>query len=57
MKSILTGVLKTAKRKKLTDIIIHDLYEQLDVTDRDFKVTFKEDYEEVFSEEEVSEIL
>lgn len=57
MKSILTGVLKTAKRKKLTDIIIHDLYEQLDITDRDFKVTFKEDYEEVFTEEEVSEIL
>lgn len=57
MKSILTGVLKTAKRKKLTDIIIHDLYEQLDITDRDFKVNFKEDYEEVFSEEEVSNII
>jgi integrase len=57
MKSILTGILKTAKRKKLTDIVIHDLYEQLDVTDHDFQVTFKEDYEEVFSEEEVTEIL
>lgn len=57
MKSILTGILKTAKRKKLTNIVIHDLYEQLDVTDHDFQTTFKEDFEEVFSEEEVSEIL
>lgn len=57
MKSVMTGILKTAKRKRLIKICIADLYEELDITERDFKINIKEDYQEVFTEEEADKIL
>lgn len=56
LKTITRGIIKRAKRRKLitySDSIVNDI----DVSDRDFKVTFKEDYEEVFTDDELPIML
>lgn len=52
LKSITKGFLKRAKKRKLIDWNIEEALCDLDVSDADFKQVVKEDYEEVFDEEE-----
>lgn len=52
LKGITKGFLKRAKKRKLIDFNVEELFEELDTSDSDFKRTIKEDYEEVFDEQE-----
>jgi integrase len=52
LKGITKGFLKRAKKRKLIDFNVEELFEELDTSDSDFKRTIKEDYEEVFDENE-----
>lgn len=54
LKTITIGTLKRAKRRKFISFNLSDLIDDLDVSDHDFKKTVKEDYQEVFDEEEMS---
>lgn len=57
LKSTMLGILKTAKRKRYISFNISDLIDDLDISDRDFRQTIKEDYEEVFDEYETEKIM
>jgi len=57
IKGITKGFLKRAKKRKLIKWNIEEALYDLDVSDIDFKKTIKEDYEEVFSEEEMPIII
>lgn len=54
LKTVTTGILKRAKRRKLISFNLGDLLDDLDVSDHDFKKTVKEDCFEVFNEEETA---
>lgn len=57
LKSITKGFFKRAKRRKLIDLSIEDVLNDMDLSDRDFRKVVKEDYEEVFSEEETDKMM
>lgn len=57
LKSITKGFFKRAKRRKLIDLSIEDVLNDMDLSDRDFRKVIKEDYEEVFSEEETDKMM
>ena len=57
LKTITRGFLKRAKKRKLIDFNVEQLFQELDTSDSDFKRVIKEDYEEVFSEEEMPVIM
>lgn len=57
IKGITKGFLKRAKKRKLINWNIEEALYDLDVSDIDFKKDVKEDYEEVFDEEEMSIII
>lgn len=46
-----------AKRRKLIDLSIEGVLNDMDLSDRDFRKVIKEDYEEVFSEEETDKMM
>lgn len=52
LKGVTRSLLKRAKKRKLIDFNITELFETLDVSDRDFQKEIKEDYQEVYDEEE-----
>lgn len=53
LKTVTRGFLKRAKKRKLVNFNIEELFQDLDTSDLNFKKIIKEDYEEVFSEEEM----
>lgn len=57
LKCVTKGLLKRAKKKKLIDFRVEDLFNDIDVSEAEFKKTIKEDYQEVFSEEETPIIM
>lgn len=57
LKGITKGFLKRAKRRKLIDLSIESVLNDMDLSDRDFRKVIKEDYEEVFSEEETDKMM
>ena len=57
LKTITRGFLKRAKKRGLINFNVEELFQELDTSDSEFKKTIKEDYEEVFSEEEMPEIM
>lgn len=57
LKGITRGFLKRAKKRKLIDWSVEEAFYELDVSDCDFKKTIKEDYEEVFDEEEMQKVM
>lgn len=57
LKTIARGTLKWAKRKKLIDWNVEELFYDLDVSDREFKKNVKEELEEVFSDAEMKRIV
>ena len=54
LKTITKGILKRAKRKKLISYTPEDVLFQLEISNNEFQKNIKEDYEEVFNEEETS---
>ncbi len=57
LKTITRGTLKWAKRNKLIDWNVQELFYDLDVTDKSFKKTVKEDSEEVFDDAEMDRVI
>lgn len=57
LKSVSKGFLKRAKKRKLVGFNVSELFQELDTSDSDFKKTIKEDFEEVFDEEEMPVIM
>lgn len=57
LKSVTRGFLKRAKKRKLIAFNIEETMQEMDVSEIDFKKNIKEDYEEVFDENEYSIII
>lgn len=57
LKTIMKGVLKRARRKKYIDFTAEEVLAELDVSDVEFRKTIREDYEEVYNEEEMYNML
>lgn len=57
LKTLTKGMFKKARRMKLVDFHIEDVFLELDVQDKEFSKTIKEDYQEVFDEEETDKIM
>ena len=57
LKTITRGFLKYAKRKKLIQFPVEETLADLDVSEAEFKKNIKEDYEEVFNEDEYPIII
>ena len=57
LKTITRGTLKWAKRNKLIDWNVQELFYDLDVTDKSFKKIIKEDSKEVFNDAEMKRIV
>lgn len=57
LKSLTKGFLIRAKKRNFIDWNVTSLMEELDVSERDFRKTIKEDYEEIFDEDEMRLIL
>lgn len=52
LKGITKGLLKRARKRKLIDYNVEEIFDNLDVSEKEFQKVIKEDYEEVFDEEE-----
>ena len=57
MKTISRGMLKWAKRKKFINWNVEELFDDLDISDRDFSKKIKEDSEEVFDDNELGKMV
>lgn len=57
LKTIVRGFLKRAKKRNLITFNVEEVFQELDTSDTDFKRVIKEDYEEVFSEDEMPIII
>lgn len=57
LKTVTRGFLKRAKKQKLIDYNVEELFQELDTSEVDFKKVVKEDYEEVFNEQEMPIII
>lgn len=57
LKSITKGFLKYAKKKKIITLSVDNIFADIDVSEVDFKVNIKEDYEMVFDESEMPKML
>lgn len=57
LKGVTKGFLKRAKKRKLFNYNIEEMFDELDTSESDFKRVIKEDYEEVFDEEEMPVVL
>lgn len=57
LKGITRGFLKRAKKRKLICFNVEELMDELDVSEAEFKKTVKEDYQEVFDEEEMEKVV
>lgn len=57
LKTITRGFLKRAKKRKLINYNVEEIFNDIDVSDIDFHKNIKEDYEEVFTEEEMPVVM
>lgn len=57
LKTITRGFLRRARKRKLINFSVDDVFGDLDTSETDFKRIIKEDYQEVFSEDEMPVIL
>ena len=57
LKGIVRGMLKRSKRRKLITFPIEEVSDELDVSRDDFAKVIKEDYEEVYDEEETTTMM
>ncbi|MCC8061495.1 MAG: tyrosine-type recombinase/integrase, partial [Clostridiales bacterium] len=54
LKTVTRGFLKRAKKRKLIEYNVEELFQEMDVSESYFTISCKEDCEEVFNEEEMS---
>ena len=52
LKGLTRRMFKRARKRKFVSFLIEDVFNEIDMSEADFKKTIKEDYEEVFTEEE-----
>ena len=57
LKSITRGLLKRAKKRKLINFNVEEIFQELDTSDSEFIKVIKEDREEVFDEFEMPKIM
>lgn len=57
LKGVTKGFLKRAKKCKLIDFNVEEMFSELDTSDTDFKKVIKEDYQEVFDEQETDTMI
>ena len=57
LKTVTRGLLKRARKRKLIDFNVEEIFQELDTSESDFRKVIKEDYEEVFDEEEMPKIM
>jgi len=57
LKTVTRGFLKRAKKRKLIVFDVENFFHDLDTSDTDFKKIIKEDYQEVFNEDETQKIM
>ena len=57
LKTITRGFFKRAKKRKLIDFNIEDAFTEMELSDREFRKVIKEDYQEVFNEEETYKMM
>lgn len=57
LKTVAKGTLKWAKRRKLIDWNVEEIFYDLDVSDRGFKKKIKEELEEVFDDNEMERMV
>lgn len=57
LKGVTRGMLKRAKRRKLTDIDVETMFLELDVSEQEFSKKATEDQKEIFNEYEMTAIL
>ena len=57
LKTITRGFLKRAKKRKLVMFNVEEIFNDIDISEIKFKKVIKEDYEEVFNEEEMAIII
>ena len=57
LKTITRGMLKRAKRLTLIDWNVEELFQELDTSEADFKTVIKEDWQEVFNEDELPIVM
>ncbi len=57
LKTITKGLLKRAKRRKLIQFNVEEIFQELDMSDTNFRKVIKEDYEEVFNEDEMDRFI
>lgn len=57
LKTITRGFFKRAKKRKLIDFSIEDVFTEMELSDREFRKVIKEDYQEVFNEEETYKVM
>ena len=57
LKTITRGFLKRAKKKKLITFNVEEIFQELDTSETDFKKVIKEDYQEVFNEDEMPKMI
>ena len=57
LKGITKGLLKRARKRKLIDYNVEEIFDNLDVSEKEFHKVIKEDYEEVFDEEETDKMI
>lgn len=53
LKTITRGFLKRAKKRKLISFNVEEIFQELDTSDSDFRKVIKEDFQEVFDEDEM----
>lgn len=53
LKTVTRGLLKRAKKHKFISFNVEELFQDIDTSEADFRKVIKEDYEEVFSEDEM----
>ena len=56
LKGLTKGILKRAKKRGLISFSVENIFLEMDVSDRDFARTIKEDCQEIFDEEEMEKI-
>lgn len=57
LKTLTRGFFKRAKKRNLIDFNIETIFMEMDLSEREYKKTIKEDYQEVFNEEETEKML
>ena len=57
LKSVCKGMLLWAKRKNYINWSVFGMIEDMDISDKQFRKNYKEDYEEVFDDEETDKLI